>query len=96
MVYYGENLCGYKHPEYDYKNINTLLTIALKFFIRLLTMSPIHMSAQTIREINHEEGQVECFDLGHTVILIASKFNFKLDMKLELELTFAMRVFDFD
>lgn len=74
MIYYAENLCGYNHMEYDYKNnFSSYLTIALKFYIRLLMMSPAHITAQVIREIHHESGGTECFDLGHVAVLIASK-----------------------
>lgn len=73
MRYYSENLCGYRHHEYDFKeNVNTLLTIATKFYVRLLTLSPLHITPQVIREINHSHGQLECFDIGHIAILIAS------------------------
>jgi hypothetical protein len=71
--YYSENLCGYTHHEYDYKaHVATLLPMSLKFYIRLLTLSPFHISKQVIKETNHESGQVECFDLGHLAILTAS------------------------
>jgi hypothetical protein len=46
--------------------------MALKFYVRLLTLSPLHISPQVVRETNHESGQIECFDLGHLAILIAS------------------------
>jgi hypothetical protein len=71
MVYYAENLCGYKHIEYDYRHLNALLTIAMKFYIRLLMTSPAHITAQVVREISHEAERTECFDLGHTAILVA-------------------------
>ena len=48
--------------------------MALKFYIRLVTMSPLHISRQVVRETNHESGQIECFDLGHLAVLIASSF----------------------
>jgi hypothetical protein len=73
MRYYAENLCGYRHHEYDYKtNVSLHLTLALKFFIRLLTLSPVHMHQHVIREIHHESGQLECFDIGHVALIIAS------------------------
>jgi len=46
--------------------------MALKFYIRLVAMSPLHISRQVVRETNHEFGQIECFDLGHLAVLIAS------------------------
>jgi len=48
--------------------------MALKFYIRLVMVSPLHISQQVVRETNHESGQIECFDLGHLAILIASNF----------------------
>lgn len=73
MRYYSENLCGYTHHEYDYKNnVATQLPMGLKYYIRLLTHSPLHLNRQVIRETNHETGQVECFDLGHLAVLTAS------------------------
>ena len=46
----------------------------LKFYIRLLTLSPIHINKQVLKEIKHEEGQFNLFDLGHVAILVASKY----------------------
>lgn len=47
--------------------------MALKFYIRLLAMSPLHISRQVVRATNHEKGDlIECFDLGHLAVLIAS------------------------
>ena len=46
----------------------------LKFYIRLLTLSPVHINKQVLREIRHEEGQLNLFDMGHVAILIASKY----------------------
>ncbi len=50
------------------------MTVALKFYIRLLMLSPLHISRRVIKEINHESGIIECFDMGHVAVLIASKF----------------------
>jgi hypothetical protein len=48
--YYSENLCGYTHHEYDFKNnVGSLLPMSLKFYIRLLTLSPFHISRQVIK-----------------------------------------------
>lgn len=41
----------------------------LKFYIRLLSIAPVYVNPQVIREINHESGWVECFDLMHLGIL---------------------------
>jgi hypothetical protein len=72
--FYAENLCGYTHHEYDFKNnVGSFLTMALKFYIRLVAMSPLHISGQVVRATNHESGQIECFDLGHLAVIIASK-----------------------
>jgi hypothetical protein len=30
------------------------------------------INEHTIREIHHESGQVECFDIGHIAVIIAS------------------------
>lgn len=35
-------------------------------------ISPLHINKQVIKETYHEEGQIECFDLGHLAVLIAS------------------------
>jgi hypothetical protein len=49
------------------------LTMALKFYIRLVAMSPLHINPQVVRATNHEKGEMmECFDLGHLAVLIAS------------------------
>ena len=52
--------------------MTNILSLPLKFYIRLLILSPLHMKRQILDEINHEKGQLELFDLGHTAILIAS------------------------
>lgn len=44
----------------------------MKFYIRLLMLSPLHITRQVLKEIQHEGGQIECFDLGHIAILAAS------------------------
>jgi hypothetical protein len=49
--------------------------MALKFYVRLIAMSPMHISRQVIKETNHESGQIECFDLGHLAVLVASIFG---------------------
>ncbi|MCB0371204.1 MAG: hypothetical protein KDD45_17755, partial [Bdellovibrionales bacterium] len=57
--YYAENLCGYTHLEYDFKNnVSEGLTMALKFYIRLVMMSPLHISRQVLRATNHESGKI--------------------------------------
>jgi hypothetical protein len=85
--YYGENLCGYTHHGYDYKNdLASVLTIPLKFYIRLLMLSPLHINKQVLKEIQHEGGQIECFDLGHIAILVATA-------KMTLELTLTVQAF---
>ena len=71
MRFYAENLCGFRHNEYDFKLISAFLTMALKFYIRLVTHSPVHINTQVIREIHHQSGRIECFDLGHVAVLIA-------------------------
>jgi hypothetical protein len=93
--YYAENLCGFKHPEYDYeklviielKKMNKILPMPFKFYIRLLALSPLHIKRQVLDEVNHEKGEVELFDLGHTAILIGVN-------KLKLALTFTTYYFD--
>lgn len=60
------------------------LPMSLKFYIRLLTHSPFHINRQVIREIYHESGQVECFDLGHLAVLTASTLPPYLDAKMSL------------
>jgi hypothetical protein len=35
----------------------------------------MHISRQVIKETNHESGQIECFDLGHLAVLVASIFG---------------------
>ena len=72
MRYYAENLCGYRHYEYNFKHVSAFLTMALKFYIRLVALSPVHINRQVISEIHHESGRMECFDLGHVAVLIAS------------------------
>ncbi len=73
MRYYAENLCGFTHHEYQFKEkVGNNLTMPLKFYIRLVAMSPLHISRQVVRETNHESGVIECFDLGHLAVLIAS------------------------
>lgn len=74
MRYYAENLCGFTHHEYDFKsNVGAYLTMALKFYIRLVAMSPLHINPQVVKATNHEKGEtMECFDLGHLAVLIAS------------------------
>ncbi len=67
----------------------------LKFYIRLLTLSPLHINRQVLREIRHEEGQLNLFDLGHVAILAASNFISKLDCKMGLTLTYAMHSFEY-
>lgn len=49
-----------------------MLTMPVKFYIRLLMLSPLHINKQVLKEIQHEGGQIECFDLGHIAILAAS------------------------
>jgi hypothetical protein len=49
-----------------------MLTMPVKFYIRLLMVSPLHITRQVLREIQHEGGQIECFDLGHIALLAAS------------------------
>ena len=51
--------------------------MALKFYVRLVMMSPIHISRQVLRATNHESGKIECFDLGHLAVLIASRSHFR-------------------
>ena len=54
--YYAENLCGFKHPEYDYERLviievnqmNKILPMSLKFYIRLLALSSLHMKRQVL------------------------------------------------
>ena len=52
--------------------ISSLLTMPLKFYIRLLTLSPIHINQQVLHEIQHEKGAINLFDMGHVAVLIAS------------------------
>lgn len=47
--------------------------MGLKFYIRLLALSPAHISAQVLRATHHESGMIELFDLGHLAVLVASK-----------------------
>lgn len=47
----------------------------LKFQIRLLTYSPVHINKQVIDELRHDKSQIGCLDNGHTSILIASKYK---------------------
>lgn len=58
--------------------------MALKFYIRLVAMSPLHINPQVVRATNHEQGQIECFDLGHLAVLIASKYATSSDTKMSL------------
>lgn len=54
LRYYAENLCGYTHLEYDFKNnVSEGLTMALKFYVRLLMMSPLHISRQVLMATRH-------------------------------------------
>jgi hypothetical protein len=48
--------------------------MALKFYVRLVMLSPLHISRQVLNAANHESGKIECFDLGHLAVLIASIF----------------------
>jgi len=68
--------------------MNNILPMPLKFYIRLLVLSPLHMKRQVLDEVNHEEGEVELFDLGHTAVLIAVA-------KFKLALTFTTYYFDY-
>ena len=61
--------------------MTNILTMPLKYYIRLLMLSPLHMKRQVLDEINHESGDLELFDLGHTAILIAIA-KFKLSLTL--------------
>ena len=62
--------------EYDFKNnVSAGLTMALKFYVRLVMMSPLHISRQVLRVTNHESGRIECFDLGHLAVLVASSYG---------------------
>lgn len=70
--------------------------MALKFYVRLLILSPIHINRQVIKEINHESGRIECFDLGHIAVLISSILSINQDTKMSLELTLAMKSFEID
>lgn len=59
--------------------------MALKFYVRLVAMSPLHINSQVVTATNHERGQkIECFDLGHLCVLIASTFSASLDTKMSL------------
>ncbi len=68
--------------------MNNILPMSFKFYIRLLALSPLHLKRQVLDEINHEKGEVELFDLGHTAVLIAIA-------KLKLALTFTTNYFDY-
>ncbi len=68
--------------------MNNILPMSLKFYIRLLALSPLHMKRQVLDEVNHEQGEVELFDLGHTAILIGVS-------KLKLALTLTTYYFDY-
>lgn len=72
---YTERLLGYIRNENKKVQVrkNPELTMPLKFYIRLLTLSPCYIKKQVIDEINHESGNgwVQCFDLGHLAILVA-------------------------
>lgn len=49
--------------------------MSLKFYVRLLSISPLYVNKQVLTEVNHERGKgwIECFDLGHLAILVAGK-----------------------
>jgi hypothetical protein len=38
--------------------MNNILPMPLKFYIRLLALSPLHMKRQVLDEVNHEKGEV--------------------------------------
>lgn len=48
----------------------------LKFYVRLLSISPLYLNKQVLLEINHETGKgwIECFDLGHLAIMVAGTY----------------------
>ncbi len=52
------------------------LTMPLKFYIRLLTLSPVHINKQVLREIRHEEDEkLNLFDMGHVAIITSSNYK---------------------
>lgn len=54
-----------------------------KFYIRLLTLSPLHIKKQVLTEIRHvEEGKTNLFDLGHVALITASNFFIKKFIRL--------------
>lgn len=51
----------------------------LKFYVRLLSISPLYINKQVLNEINHETGKgwIECFDLGHLAIMVSGNFGLR-------------------
>lgn len=57
--------------------LNEDLTMPLKFYIRLLSLSPLYIKKQVLDEINHKKANTwrECFDLGHIAINVACSYH---------------------
>ena len=61
--------------------MNEKTSMSLRFYIRLLMMSPIHIKKQVIKDVEKKINRIECFDLGHIGVMIAnSKMSFTLMM----------------
>lgn len=62
----------------------------LKFYIRLIMTSPVHVNHEVILELANKNPEL---DLGTIALLIASIFILTLGVKLSLELTLTMKAF---
>lgn len=69
-------LCGYHNECFDYKKnikLNADLTMPLKFYVRLLSISPLYINRQVLEEVGHK-GKGEkwrCLELGQLAIIVA-------------------------
>lgn len=51
--------------------MNKLLTIPLRFYIKLVVNHPVYIKKQVIDGIGHCEGRKQLYDLGYITLLVA-------------------------
>jgi len=78
--YYYENLCGYHHEHYNYKQkMTNFLSRELKFYLKVATIYPFLMQSSVLRNIPHQDCVLSFFDTVHISLLsISTKFELTL------------------
>lgn len=79
--FYYENLCGYHHEHYNYKQkvqkqsiqMTNFLSKELKFYLKVATIYPFLMEASVLRNIPHQDCVLSFFDTVHISLLSISK-----------------------